>query len=350
MQFLARMGHMKTPVSMKDIASALHVSIVTVSKALAGKEGVSEKLRREIVQEAERLGYRKNVAAADMRLGTSQNIGILTREHRKAEHEVNQTLLRGLIRNLSELNYYSIEEIVSKEMERTDELPKLASANKVEGIILAGFFKPSYVQKLQKTGIPILAVDFFSATGDDDSIICDNVYGSYLLTRHLVSLSHDKIIFVGNPLYDDNTMDRYLGYLKALKEQGLEEHPPLSDMDELGEEKDLSLVEDATAYVCSSSKTAYTLEKKIHAAGLSVPEDISVVCFDDDSYSQMASPSITAFHVNYGEMAYLASLTIVEKVAKKNHVGRKTISGKLVLRDSSGRPNNHIQAKITQLG
>lgn len=341
---------MKALVSMKDIAFTLGVSVVTVSKALSGKEGVGEELRAKIIDEATRQGYRKNANASDMRKGTSHDIGIIVREHSLAEHRVSTTLIQGIIKNLTSLGYYAIEEIITKEQERKGILPKIAQENKVEGIIFAGFLKPSYVMKIQKTGIPTLLVDFSSPTSNDDSIICDNVYGSYLLTRHLISLGHEHIVFVGNPLFDDNNMDRYLGYIKALKEQGLTEYPSINDVNDLGDSILIEINSKASAYVCASSKTAFGLEKQLQSLGKRIPEDVSIVTFNDDVYSQIASPPLTAFHVDYNEMAYLSAITMVGKVSEKTHVGRKTISGKLVVRESSSRDCQNVIYNISRIG
>jgi len=323
---------------MRDIAEKLGVSVMTVSKALSDKDGVGKELKERIRAEAEKIGYRKNTMASDMRLGSSHNIGLLFGGQDDTTPHVHPALLNGLIQCLTEMGYYAIEEIIGKEKIDGGVLPNIVKENKVEGVIILGFLNPSYVALIDNVGIPMLYVDFFAPSHEADAIICDNVYGFYLLTRHLLQLGHTDIVFIGNPLFDDNTMDRCLGYEKALKEQGLPVRPAVNDMDSLGKRLPFVLPEEMpTAFICASSETAFLLEKLLSDNGYAVPKNISVVCFDDDVYAKMASPPITAFHIDYHEMAFLASVTIIQEVNESSHVGRKTISGKIVYRQSTAK-------------
>src|SRR5690554_3618799 len=99
---------MQRPVTMKDIAKRLSVTSVTVSKALSGKEGVSEELRKKIIQTAKDMGYRKNLVAKDMRDGTTHNVGILISERHMKGDCAYMRIQQEICRQLLHQGYYGI--------------------------------------------------------------------------------------------------------------------------------------------------------------------------------------------------------------------------------------------------
>ena len=326
---------------MKDIAQKLSITSVTVSKALSNKEGVSEELRQKIIRTAKEMGYKKNLVAKDMRDGTTHNIGILISErHMKGDcayMRIQQELSRQLLRQ----SYYGIVELLAHTDEETGTLPKLLQDNKVDGLVLLGQMRPSYVNSLIAADLPYIFVDFFYDNYHADAVICDNVYGGYSLTNHLISLGHRSIAFVGNPMYSNVVMDRYLGYYKALMENGINLDPALviHDFSDLGERNELNIETDqSTAYVCSTCETAYRLMRTLQEKGVLIPSQASIVGFDEDLYTTLSNPPLTTFSVDIPFMASSAAQNIISKIENPDfHSGRKTISGALQIRQSSTR-------------
>ncbi|MCK9348662.1 MAG: substrate-binding domain-containing protein [Sphaerochaeta sp.] len=332
---------MQKPVTMKDIAKRLSVTSVTVSKALSGKEGVSDELRKEIIQAAKEMGYRKHLVSKESKEGSTHNVGILISErHMKGDcayMRIQQEICRQLLQN----GYYGIVELVAHHEEEEGTLPKILQDSKVDGLILLAQMRPSYVNRLLSADLPYIFVDFFYENYHADAVICDNVYGGYSLTNHLISLGHRNIVFVGNPMYSTVVMDRYLGYYKALMEHGLTMDSSLviHDYSDFGERNDLVInPELATAYVCSTCETAYRLMKHLQERGVKVPEQASIVGFDEDLYTTLSNPPLTTFSIDIPLMALSAAQSIVSKIENPEfHFGRKTISGSLEIRQSSSR-------------
>lgn len=332
---------MQKPVTLKDIAAKLSISSVTVSKALSGKEGVGDDLRQTIIHVAREMGYRKNLAAKQLKDGSTHNVGILiSKRHIKGDCAYLR-IQQELSSQLLQQGYYGIVEIISPEEEESSSLPKLLINNKVDGFIFLGQMRPSYVNAILEEGLPYLFLDFFYENYSADAIISDNVYGGYSLTSHLLFLGHKHIAFVGNPLYSNVVMDRYLGYYKATMEQGipLDTNLVIHDINGLGEHIPFTLPQpQPTAYVCSSCETAYRLMKKLQEQGVNIPAEASIVGFDEDLYTTLSIPALTTFSVDLPLMALSAAESIISKIENPSfHFGRKTISGSLTIRESSAR-------------
>lgn len=332
---------MQKPVTLKDIAKKLSVSSVTVSKALSGKEGVSEELRQKIVLVAKEMGYKKNLIAKSMKDGTTNNVGILvSKKHIKGDCAY-MRIQQELSNQLLQKGYYGIVELISAEDEETSTLPKLLINNKVDACILLGQLRPSYVNAILEEGLPYLFLDFFYENFKADAVISDNMYGGYSLTSHLLFLGHKAIAFVGNPLFSNVVMDRYLGYYKATMEQGinLDTNLVIHDVNDLGEHLPLILPDpQPTAYVCSTCETAYRLMQMLQDQGVDIPGQASIVGFDEDLYTTLSNPPLTTFSVDLPLMALSAAESIVTKIENPNfHFGRKTISGSLSIRESAAR-------------
>lgn len=332
---------MQKLVTMKDIAQRLSVSSVTVSKALGGKEGVSEEVRQQIIQVAKEMGYRKNLIAVDMRDGTTHNVGILIGERHMQGDCSYMRIQQELNKQLLNQGYYAIVEIISVQDEETGQVPRLLCDNKVDALVLLGQLRPSYVKNILGFGLPYVFVDFFYENYQADAVISDNMYGGYSLTNHLLSLGHRTITFVGNPMYSNVVMDRYLGYYKALMEQGIPLNQALvvHDCNELGQRVELTLPKKgSSAFVCASCETAYRLMQLIQEQGQLIPDQVSIVGFDEDLYTTLSNPPLTTFSVDIPLMALSAAQSIISKIENPDvHFGRKTISGSLTVRQSSAR-------------
>jgi LacI family transcriptional regulator len=327
-------------VTMKDIASRLGISTVTVSKAISDKDGVSEELKDKIKSVAEEMGYRYNSLAKGMKEGKSYNVGIIIADRyiRDDGDAFYLKMYQSVVKALSRVNYYGIMEIVSSESERKLVIPNIISDNKVDGVIVLGQMNFEYVKLINNCTIPLVFLDFYDELLDVDAIIGDNFYGSYLITNHLISKGHKEIGFVGNIFSTSSILDRYLGYYKALISSGLKvvEEWIIRDRSDEGLYIDFALPEKMpTAFVCNNDKVAYLFIKKLKNLGYEIPKDISIVGFDNDIISGLSSPKLTTVEVDIAMMTETAVDAMIRKIKGDKHsIGRKVISGKLIVRDS----------------
>ncbi|MDF2540674.1 MAG: transcriptional regulator [Herbinix sp.] len=321
-------------ITMKDVAEQLGVSTVTVSKALSGKEGVSEAVRDTIKQKAEEMGYRYNIIAKSMKEGMNYNIGILVADRFMHDRAFYTKIYQRLMKDLMTMNYFGILEVIPEEMEMGGILPQVLQNNKVDGIIILGQMDRDFIERIDQAGFPFVFLDFTDEHFPVDSIVSDSFYGAFEITNYLISEGHTKIGFVGNRDATRSIMDRYIGYYKALLQNkiAVNEDWIISDRDEKGKFCELKLPKDMpTAFVCNCDEIAYYLILELKKAGYQVPEDVSVVGYDNYVYAALSNPPITTVEVNVDAMSEMAVNSIIKKMKHpKADFGRKVVSVRIV--------------------
>ncbi len=326
---------MKSVPTMKDIADELEITVMSVSKALSGKEGVSDELRAKIISKAEEIGYKKASASKET---SSKNIGILVAARSLNANATFMSIQQSLIFQLSQVDYYGLTEIISEETEHLLIEPKLIKEKKVDGFIILGQMEKSYLDLLKKINLPKVLMTFEFADETDGGIVCDNIYFGYTLTQYLYDKGYKKIGFVGNPKFDATVMDRYLGYHKAvfLSNSPYRNDYIIEDITEDGEEQGLFLPEDMPdAFICNDCRVAYKLIHQLEGMEYDIPDSIAVAAFDDGIYADFGIPKLTTFSIDYDEMARMAAESIIVKIQDpKISLGKKIILGKVIERES----------------
>lgn len=339
---------MSQNINMADIAKALGISKVSVSKALNDKEGVSDELREKVKELAESMGYRLNNSARSLKTDKQFNIGILISEKFITDKEAYYFTVCGeIIRRLDEIGYSGIMEIVTYQVETNPTLPRLYNENKVDGIIVLGQMYPQYIAKIETIRLPMIYFDFYCDNSQIDSIVADNFFSAYTLTNLLVRQGHRDIAFVGTIAATSSIQDRFLGYYKSLIENGVSMKPltVIDDRDAAGKLIELKLPKHLpTAFVCNCDRVAHSLILALKAAGKKVPEDCSVVGFDNSIFSTIVDPQITTVDNNVSQMVQTAVKIILKKIDNPQRgYGRVMISGTIIERAStrpiSGTPS-----------
>lgn len=325
-------------ITLSDIAKACGTSNVTVSKALSGKRGVSDELRAEIFAQAEKLGYvspkHEQGSAADI------TIGILIPERFiNPNGSFYWALYNSIVQTAKKRGISCMQENLSEEEERSLILPKLISDNRVNGLISLGQVSAEYLRLLREKTEKIVLLDYYLPEFDADSIVSNGFFGGYKLTRYLINEGHKKIGFVGTRLATSSIFDRYMGYMKAMLESGLavDERWIIEDRTVSGELfTEISFPKQLpTALVCNCDETAFKVIRCLNAAGVSVPEDVSVVGYDNYLISEICNPPITTINVDSGELAELAVSTLLARIAEpKTPTRMQMIDGRLVLKGS----------------
>ncbi len=218
-------------------------------------------------------------------------------------------------------------------------LPKFAQENRADGIIIIGKPINGYAAMLRRMWPhPVVFLDFYDADISADSVISNGFFGAYMLTNHLLSLGHRSIGYVGTLLTTASINDRYLGYTKALMEQGIPVRPDwvVDDRDAEGMNLEIRLPSPMpTAFVCNCDHTAALLIRKLNAEGYRVPEDISVVGFDNYLMPGLCDIGITTYAVDIPEMARMAVRVLLGKlVGQPYRSGLQMTDGYMVEKDS----------------
>ena len=330
---------MGKPVRMADIAEKLGISVVSVSKALAGKPGVSEEMRAKVVALAKQLGYEGTRVHSEL-AGTG-NIGVLVSDRFFAENAFYTNLYRYLVLKSGNEGFTCMAEIVTPEAEQGGVLPALVAGRKVDGIIFMGNLAPAYLSKVEESGLPYLMLDFQLPGHASDCVISDNTDGGFVLTEHLLQHGRRQIGFVGSICATSSIMDRYLGYQKALRLAGItpREDWLLEDRDGDGRFIPLQLPEMLPeAFLCSCDEVAYNLVTALRQIGKRVPEDVAVCGYDDFRFATLCQPPLTTYRVNVEQMASAVVTWLAQKIRQDDSVEPVmwTVPGRLVVRESTG--------------
>lgn len=328
---------MAKAVRMADIAQKLGISTVSVSKGLAGKDGVSEEMRARIIATAKEMGYQPTTRAQSHTGG--ETIGILIADRFFTSLSFYSNLYRLVLRYAAEQNITVLVEIVLPQAERSCSLPNFISHQRIDGLIFMGEIDRRYISTVVQCDIPYILLDFYDDATAADCVLSDNVSGSYTLTEHLIKTGRRSIGFVGSVLATSSIMDRYLGYCKALLRAGLPVRDDwrIEDRDERGRFIPFNLPLDMPeAFVCNCDAVAYNLVEALRRKGYSIPQDIAVVGYDDYHYPTLCVPQLTSYRVDMEAMAKAAVEQLRRKMAHKSVIAPTIIvPGKLVRRESS---------------
>lgn len=322
---------MKKSVRMADIAQQLGISTVSVSKALAGKPGVSEEMRTKVIALARQMGY--SGVRIRYESGLAGNIGVLVSDRIFSENTFYTDLYRELVLCSGAEGFSCIMEITSPDAEQDLTPPPMVAHQRVDGIIFMGSIRPAYLEAVMSAGLPCLALDFRVPDIQIDSILRDNAGGGFLLTKHLLSAGYRQIGFAGNIDRSNNIMERYWGYQWALRQSGIVPSDKWVKKD-LKEEAGLFFIPDELpeAFVCGSYETVFYLTEIWQRSGHLNDAKIALACFDDFRGLRHLGLQPVTYRVEPKRMAEAAIQHLVSKIRREiTFPSGYTISGQLIM-------------------
>ena len=317
---------MSNEITMADIGHKLGVSTVTVSKALSGKGGVSEELKEKILAEAKTSGYQKN--RRSFKKTDQQTIGVIVSERFLSDNRsFYWQMYQDLMLSAANLKVFTLLEVISKETEEKLEMPKISTQDKADGIVLLGPISEEYSEALANScNIPIVCLDSQYENISGDAVVADNVAGGYSMTKYLLDHGHKKIGYIGSLNATPSIDNRYLGYIKALIGANIKPkwEWQINDRDIesgiIGAEGtfDIPFKDMPTAFFCNCDLAAAELIKRLRKNGFSIPEDISVVGFDNFVSESDLADEITSYEINTVSMAEQALKTLLQRLDDPN--------------------------------
>jgi len=218
------------------------------------------------------------------------------------------------------------------------ETPLSVKEGIISGIITLGRISKKTLNSIMKFNLPLVIVDHYFDDLICDYVLTDNISGSYMATEHLIKLGHKKIGFVGDISASSSFCDRYLGFIKALNQYSIPLNSSLSITDKLPSEfvnADYSLkrvVEEIkrlpelpSAFVCCNDHEAITVINALKSMNISVPEDISIVGFDNIESSKNITPELTTMHISKEIMGQRAVRSLLAKTNNLNELSEKIL-------------------------
>ena len=316
-------------VTIKDVARRAGLSPSTVSRALNKSGYVSGEAQRRIDAAISELGYQPNWIARSLKGKPSHTIGLIIPDI----FNVYYTALAYSVSDTLRAHEYALILCVSNENPEIDlNYLKTLREKRVDGIIYAhpacGHNSP-FVRELANSGMPIVELNRQREKDILDAVLADNFQGAYQMTEYLIGMGHRRIGLVMGELELTTGKNRLAGYRRALQDASIPSDSDLIRMGtftrEHGERATselLQLAEPPTAIFAGSNRLLLGTLFALQRCGLHVPNDISLVAFDDAEWMSVANPPITAVDVATGEMARLAVDLLLRRIASPEREGK----------------------------
>ncbi|MBB6729751.1 LacI family DNA-binding transcriptional regulator [Cohnella zeiphila] len=347
---------MSKKVTMQQIADHVGVSKFAVSKALAGKSGVSADTRERIIGAATQLGYfaQKRAKVGAARSGAEPAgkadrdtiIVLIPNVRYQNRHSFYWgRIIDGITTGLEEHQIGIL--IVTEHI--TDNFAKLINPEGVLGLVGVGLISNQLLLEIRNLGIPFVMVDHEDPLIPSDALFMNNYECMRRVTNYLFGNGHRRIQFVGNTRYSRSFYDRWLGFRSMMEENEtpLEQEPELlafegENRSEMTEALDAVLGRMAeerrlpTALVCANDSIAICVMTVLARLGIDVPGQVSVTGFDNIDDAALAKPTLSTVHVNKEALGQRAVETLLWRIRHPDGPKERILlSGDFVLRQST---------------
>lgn len=337
---------MDKKVSIYDIARYLNLSVATVSYAINGKGKISDKTRKRVQEAINELGYVVNNTARSLSTGKSHLIGfLLPLEDTSAgliENPFYVEFISGMEKGFKNYNY----DIVIANLDNELKIYDWVISRGIDGIIVLGKYPKAVYEELKSLNIPIVLTDVYEDYSKEFfNIRIDDEYGAYIACKHLIDNGHTKIGFVGNKSQSLVDNQRFLGYKRALMEANI----PFSDnnvfecfstFDNGYKMADIIKDSNVTGVVCSADIIAVGIIKRYHDLKIAIPDDLSLVGFDDIKEATHIFPSLTTIRQDITNKAIMAAKMILDSLEYNDSAIRlQILRPSLIIRDSVKKLN-----------
>lgn len=333
--------------TIQDVARVAGVSTATVSRALSNPERVSDSARRKVLEAVEKTGYVVNEAARNLRQQRANAIGVIA-------PDLSNPFFSSIIAGIEQIAGPNGFGVLVTESSMTgqgafDHASLLASA-RVDGfVVLDGQMDLSRLRNRSKglTQVPVVSACEYPADMPAPSVTVDNAGGAEKAVRHLVDLGHTKIGHITGPRGNILTTTRLEGFREALQSMGLtvrEDFILPGDFNleagKLAAEIWRTMEDRPTAMFCASDQQAFGFISQLSRQGFRVPEDVSVIGFDDIEVSGFFVPALTTISQPRLELGRMAARMLLDRINGQSHREglHPQLDVTLVVRDSTAAP------------
>lgn len=314
--------------NINDVARKAGVSKSTVSNVFNGKKNVSDEIRQKVFSIADNMGYYPNKLASALTTKRTGLTGLFIDNNSRFRH-MDYKLIEGVSRELKKTNKHMILYLQAgkdNDENAIDINNKLIAEPIDEAIIIAPMVKDIRINELIDMRKPIVLIGQApnNALPRVKCLDVDNIQISYEVTKHLLELGHRKIVLINSDSNMTISIDRMKGYIKALKEYGIEFNPEYTfnsdNTEEMGQQLGMRILNnlDMTAVITSSDEVASGLYMEAKQAGISIPKDLSI--FALGGTDKELTPSLCTVYVDYEKLGREAVNLLSNKEALANQV------------------------------
>ncbi len=329
---------------MRDVAKTTGFSVNTVSRALNHKPDVNEETRKTIVEAATKMGYRPNKLARSLRSNKTHTIGVIVAD---IANPYFGALVKGVEKEARKRHYSVILLNTDEDYERESEAIQVVLEERVDGIIISPTQKETgTIKNLLQLGIPFVLFGRRFSDLETNYVVTDDVHGGFLATEHLISLGHRRIGMINGPIHISSAKERFQGYREALGRYGLKQEQSLVTAGAVTMEDGYEVAESLlnknprpTAIFAFSDFVSFGVMKAIREVGLKVPEDISVVGYDDNQFASCSETPLTTIHIPKEELGINAAKVLKEQFVDNQPIKQVELSVDLIVRQSTSSCN-----------
>lgn len=339
-------GKPKGNVTQKEVADALGLSIMTVSRALNDRSNVDKRTKQKVLKAAEEMGYTPNHVAKSLVSNRTYTIGVVIPE---ISHSFFPEVVRGIDEVAGKSNFQIFLTHTSDDFEKEKEVIKAFQAKQVDGILISTSLKKEDYSFYKGLANSRMSMVFFDRGIRDLGISCIGVNdraASRQITEHLIKKGYKSIAYLSGPKHVSIGKERLDGFIEAMQSHSLEIRKELiieNGFNEAGGKKAMQKILDLPksqypeAVVAVNDPVAFGAIEAIREADLRIPEDIAIVGFTNDIRAELYNPPLTTIHQPAYEVGKKAASKLIDTIEHEDEpVENIELISKLIVRKSCG--------------
>ncbi|KMK74749.1 LacI family DNA-binding transcriptional regulator [Alkalihalobacillus pseudalcaliphilus] len=324
-------------ITIKDVAKKAKVAPSTVSRVIADSPRISQQTKERVREAMEELGYHPNYNARSLVNQSTKTLGVIIPSSAKVafQNPFFPEVLRGITAKAYLDKYGLYLSTGQTDQEILEEVKQMVYSRRVDGIILLySKANDGVLSFLLEQTFPFVLVGRPQGVEEDEIFYVnnDNIRASKTVTEYLLLLGHERIGFIGGNLDYVVTKDHKMGYERALNNANIpvrEEYIVYNDeVLEGGQEaviEFMTLEERPTALVVADDLMALGVLRMLDEMGISVPEEMSIVSFNNVMLSELSSPPLTTVDINIYELGFQGTDKLIHRIADPSYDVKKTI-------------------------
>ena len=341
---LRKLVSMSSLSGIREVAKRAGVSLGTVSNVLNRPEIVALETRQRVQQAIDEIGFVRNGSARQLRVGTSQHIGLVVLD---VANPFFTEVARGVEDMANQAGYIVILCNSDDSIEKENHYLHVLEEQRAQGVLITPVQSDaSYLQRLRQRGIAVVLLDRPSRIKDLCSVAVDDVRGGELAAAHLLENGHERIGFVHGPLTIRQIADRRRGVIRAVKSAGLDPERAIvaittsAQSSKEGEEcveKLLNVHIRPTAVFCANDLLALGLMRGLISRGISIPGAMALVGYDDVEFASVLATPLTSIRQPKYELGRAAAELLLDEANNPTSHQHKHIvyQPELIVRESS---------------
>lgn len=333
-------------ITIKDIAKEMGISVSTVSKALNDRSDISLKVKEKVRSTSKKMGYKKNILASRLVNMKSNTLGVFIFSRSKIKNTESSAFkyLNVMLDETKKQGYDIVLFSSDTRLKSTKSYVDLCTERQVEGAVFIGFeIGDPHLQELMESDLPVVLIEKITSGNRISCITTDNKKGIRLGLQYLFELGHERIAYVKGHDKAEVSHIRFETYKKLMEEKGFFNENLIFEGDfslDSGYKVGLEIAgldQLPTAVFAANDLMAIGLIRALHEQGISVPDDISVMGFDNFEISKFVRPPLTSISQDFTEIAVRAINLLLDMINNETKPRDVFLDPELIVRESCKR-------------